>query len=220
VLSAWAASSVIHDYGVAAERVAVLGAGANVDRVLPRAASRSAPYVLFVGADWRQKGGPLLLDAFQLARRDVPELRLVVVGCRPGIPHAGVEVVGPLLRSDASQYQRLLELYARATCFSILPSFDAFPNVLLEAGLFGVPVVSTREGSRPEAVLHGQTGLLASRRDATEIAGLILRLIRDPDEADRMGRRASAWVASRFTWPLVARRLLDLIARDLEAGPP
>ena len=37
-----------------------------------RAVDRERPYVLFVGADWEQKGGPLILDAFRRARAAVP----------------------------------------------------------------------------------------------------------------------------------------------------
>ncbi len=211
VLSQWAAASVVQDYGYPEDRVVVLGAGANVDQRLPRRVDEERPYILFVGADWEQKGGPLLLEAFRLVRAALPSARLVIVGCRPTITQEGVEVVGPLSRRVPSEQQQLFELYAGATCFSILPAFDAFPNVLLEAGWFGVPVVSTAEGSRPEAILDSETGLLAQRRDPSEIAALLLRLLTDAPAAQRLGDSAARRVDERFTWPLVAQRLGDEI---------
>lgn len=213
VLSQWAADSVVSDFGVPAERVVVLGAGANVDRVLPRAIDTDSPYVLFVGADWEQKGGPLLLEAVRLARTQVPGLRLVVVGCRPALEEPGVEVVGPLPRTDPRAQEQLLRLYAGATCFSIAPRFDAFPNVLLEAGLFGVPVVTVDEGSRREVVEHGRTGLLAGSRDPARLAELLVRVAQDPAGARAMGAAAADRIASRYTWPQVSRRLLTEISR-------
>jgi len=212
VLSEWARSSVLSDYGLPADRVVVLGAGANVERTLPRKVDTARPFILFVGADWKQKGGPLLLEAFRIARLQVPELRLVVVGCAPRLDVPGVEVLGFLSRADPVAHQRLLELYASATCFSIVPPFDAFPNVLLEAALFGVPVISTREGSRPEAVIHGETGLLAERRAPDELAALVLRVVADPQEGARLGEAARRRATSWYTWPLVARRLLAEVA--------
>jgi len=217
VLSHWAKSSVVADYGYPDERVVVVGAGANVDQALPRSVDRSRPYVLFVGADWRQKGGPLLVDAFRILRRRVPTARLVVVGCSPDIVEPGVEVLGRLDRRDPAQRRRLFEAYAGATVFSILPAFDAFPNVLLEAGWYGVPVVSTDEGSRPEAVVDGLTGLLATERDPAQIADRLLWIFQDQALAERLGSQAARRVSELFTWPVVARRLLREIGSPLLA---
>lgn len=213
VLSRWAAESVVRDYGIPVERVMVCGAGANVEEALPRQADGANPYVLFVGVDWEQKGGPLLVEAFRRVRRALPRARLVVVGCRPRIDEPGVEVVGPLRRSIPDEKQRLFELYAGASCFCLLSRFDAFPNVLLEAGFFGVPVVSTAEGSRPEVVIDGVTGLLAAERDPEEIARLMLAVLTDPVRAEAMGEAARRRVRENFTWPVVAAR----IARRLRA---
>jgi glycosyltransferase involved in cell wall biosynthesis len=209
VLSEWAAASVRDDYGIPAERVVVLGAGANVDRRIPRNPDRERPYVLFVGMDWEQKGGPLLLDAFRIVRERIPTARLIVVGCSPPVDDDGVEVVGRLSRSDPSEEARLFQLYAGAACFSILPTFDAFPNVLLEAGYFGVPIVSTDEGSRSEVVIDGVTGYLAKGRDASQVADLIARVLEDPTAASGLGAAAQRRVDERFVWPVVARRLID-----------
>lgn len=211
VLSAWAKESVVEDYGVAESRVVVLGAGANVATTLPRRVDLAAPFVLFVGADWQQKGGPLLLEAVRRARERVPALRLVVVGCSPELDEPGVEVVGRLPRDDPRAHQRLLELYASAACFSIVPRFDAFPNVLLEAAAFGVPVVSTAEGSRPEAVVHGETGLLVPERDPDRLAEAIVTIVTDPATAARLGENAARRAAELYTWPGVARHLLERI---------
>jgi glycosyltransferase involved in cell wall biosynthesis len=208
VLSQWAADSVVGDYGLPTDRVVVLGAGANVSTRLPHSVDAAHPYVLFVGMDWDQKGGPLLLEAFRLVRLELPTARLVVVGCSPQLTEPGVEIVGRLSRKVPAEEQRLCELYAGASCFSILPAFDAFPNVLLEAGFFGVPVVSTRDGSRAEVVLDGETGLLAATRSAPDVAAKIVELLRDPARANDMGAAASRRVDSLFTWPVVIDRLI------------
>jgi glycosyltransferase involved in cell wall biosynthesis len=212
VLSAWARRSVVGDYGVAPDRVIVVGAGANLADPLPRRPDRERPAVLFVGRDWDQKGGPLLLDAFRLVRRRIPEARLVVVGCTPPIgAEAGVEIVGVLDRRDPAADERLRRLYAEAACFALLSRFDAFPNVVLEAGVAGLPVVSTDEGSRAEAVIDGVTGLLVSRREPRLVADALITLLGDPARATVMGRAAAVGVLQRFTWPEVGRRVADAV---------
>jgi glycosyltransferase involved in cell wall biosynthesis len=212
VLSEWTRRSVVDDYGVEPDRVVAVGAGANLADPLPRATDRARPMVLFVGRDWVQKGGPLLLDAFRLARARVPAARLVVVGCEPPLGNEpGVEVAGVLDRRDPAQDRRLRELYAEATCFAILSRFDAFPNVILEAGVAGLPVVSTDEGSRSEAVVDGVTGLLAAQRDPRQVADALEALLGDLDRAAAMGKAAEAGVAQNFTWPVVGRRVADAL---------
>ena len=212
VLSAWAGRSVVDDYGIDPSRVVVVGAGANLADPLPRRTDVDRPSVLFVGRDWEQKGGPLLLEAFRLARRRVPTARLVIVGCTPRLEaEPGVEVVGVLDRSDPASDARLRRLYAEATCFALLSRFDAFPNVLLEAGVSGLPVVSTDTGSRAEAVVDGVTGRLVAGRDPGTVADALVSLLDDPGRAAAMGRAGAARVAELFTWPVVGRRVLDAL---------
>jgi alpha-maltose-1-phosphate synthase len=219
-LSDWARRSVVDDYGIDPGNVLAVGAGANLGDPLPPRPDRGHPAVLFVGRDWEQKGGPLLLEAFRRARARVPSARLVVVGCAPPLAgEPGVEVVGTLDRHDPAQDRRLRELYATATCFSILSTFDAFPNVLLEAGAAGLPVVSTAEGSRPEAVVHGVTGLLAESRDPALVADALVAVLGDPDRAAALGAAAARRVADRYTWPLVTRAIAGALDLDLALDP-
>ncbi|MHB1063948.1 MAG: hypothetical protein ACYC1Z_05540 [Georgenia sp.] len=95
-----------------AERLLELPAGQVVVQVGTHVTARTpgtrvirteSPYVLFVGADWEQKGGPLLLEAFRLARARVPALRLVV-GCRPAAAeHIGSHFTWPQVSRDLLQ---------------------------------------------------------------------------------------------------------------------
>jgi glycosyltransferase involved in cell wall biosynthesis len=196
-----------------------VGAGANLPPELPpRRPDPCSPAILFVGLDWEQKGGPLLLDAFRRVRAKVAEARLVVVGCRPPDleREPGVQVLGRLDRAIPAEDQRLLDAYARATCFCIAPVVDAFPNVLLEAAAFGLPVVSTDEGSRAEAVIDGTTGRLVRSRDADALAGALVELLIDADLAARQGEAGARRVRDRFTWPRVA----GMIADHMQLLPP
>ena len=73
----------------------------------------------------------------------------------------------------------------------------------------GVPTVSTDEGSRSEMIVNGTTGILVRDRDPAAVAAAILSLFEDPERAEAMGEAAQRLVEDRYTWPVVARRVLD-----------
>lgn len=80
---------------------------------------------------------------------------------------------------------------------SIMQAFDVFvlpsiteglPNVILEAMASAKPVIATRVGGVPEAVIPGQTGLLVPSADAGALADAVRELIMNPSAVERMGR--------------------------------
>lgn len=92
----------------------------------------------------------------------------------------------------------------------VLPSLEeGFPNAILEAMAAGKPVVATRVGGVPEAVIHGETGLLIPPRDPQALADAILLLLADRPLADAMGRAGRDRVAKNFG--------LDRMIRETEA---
>ena len=64
---------------------------------------------------------------------------------------------------------------------------EGFGIAFLEANAFGKPVVGGRIGGVPDAVVHGKTGLLVDPRSDSEVAEAIIRLLKNPDEARRLG---------------------------------
>lgn len=208
----WARKSIIEDYGLAPERVVTVGVGTNLEALPAHPKKYEEPNVLFVGIDWERKGGPLLVETFRRVRAEIPNARLHIVGCSPDVEAPGVEVHGVLRRAVPGERAKFEKLYGMATCFSILPDFDPFPNVLFEAQRCGTPIVTFDAGSRRDAMIVGETGLLAEEATPEALAPLFASILGDPTRARQMGEAGRRFVESRFTWPAVARRLLDEIA--------
>lgn len=79
-------------------------------------------------------------------------------------------------------------LLRASTVFCLLSGTEGFPNVVLEAMAAGLPVVATRVGGTPEAMLEGQTGFLVEPGDHGAAAGHVLALLADQQLRARMGR--------------------------------
>jgi len=208
-LSGWTAKSIIEDYGQSPEKVVVIGAGANMGPLPPDADKYSSRQILFVGLDWVRKGGPVLLEAFRIVRRQIPDAVLNIVGCSPHVSGPGVNVIGILRKQIHSEKQHLENLYKSANCFCILPPFDPFPNVLLEAQITATPVVSINSGSRHEAV---KSGILVDHPTATNVANAIINVLSNPALAEQMGRAGKSFILENYTWPKVAKKILSHIS--------
>jgi glycosyltransferase involved in cell wall biosynthesis len=171
-------------------------------------------YALYAGKVSPGKGSDYLLEAVALVRRSEPDFRLVVAG------HAepmwserirrsdGVEFVGRMPRAE------VLPLYDGAR-LALVPSVwpEPLPRAALEAASQGVPVVGTRVGGIPDAVLHGETGLLVEPRNSQELADAILTLWRDRALASRLGEGGRRYARSRFSPDAVALDAEKLYAR-------
>lgn len=213
-LSQWCAESVSKDYGVHPGKVVVCGAGPN----LAQAPLPHGPYdtqtILFVGRDFQRKGGPALLEAFRRVRTQLPQAKLVIVGCNPPVNEAGVEVVGMISKDDAGGYERLLRYYSEASVFVMLSDFEPFGIVVLEAQSCAVPCVVPYRFAFPETVVDGLTGRLVGS-DVENVAGALVDLLADPSGLARMGKAAQAHVADNYTWSIAANRILDRVTSDL-----
>jgi glycosyltransferase involved in cell wall biosynthesis len=87
---------------------------------------------------------------------------------------------------------------------------DSSPISLLESMSFAVPAVTTRIGGIPDVVISGETGIILPPEDAPSLADAIVRLLRDPHEATRLGRNARQRYESFYTADVMARRLEDM----------
>jgi glycosyltransferase involved in cell wall biosynthesis len=97
---------------------------------------------------------------------------------------------------------------------------EGLPTTILEAAGLGLPTVSTVHSGIPEAVVHGETGLLGREGDRAELARNIDRLLTDDDLRTRLGRGARRHVEARFDLDRQTRALEDLYDAVAGSGRP
>jgi glycosyltransferase involved in cell wall biosynthesis len=160
-----------------------------------------------VGRLSQQKRHDVLIEAVALASRQLPELRLVIVG------EGELEATTRRLAQERIPGQVTFTGY-RADAIELLPAFDIFamssdfeglPFALLEAMATGRPIVTTDVQGAGEAVRHGREGLVVPRRDPTALAEATLTLARDRELAARLGAAARERFLAEFT----ADRMID-----------
>jgi glycosyltransferase involved in cell wall biosynthesis len=82
--------------------------------------------------------------------------------------------------------------------------------VLAEAQAVGTPVVSSWHAAIPEAVSHGETGILCAERDFAAIAEALATFLGDDEFWMRTSTRAAAWVRENFDISHQAKKLEDI----------
>ncbi|MDP2299278.1 MAG: glycosyltransferase family 4 protein, partial [Actinomycetota bacterium] len=84
----------------------------------------------------------------------------------------------------------------------------------------GVPVIVTRTGGAPEALVDEETGFVVRERDPEAMASAAARLLSDGPLRQRMAGAAAAYAADHFGLERMARGYLDLYGEAIEALHP
>jgi len=168
------------------------------------------------------KGHSDLLRAMALALREVPEVRLLVVGEDRGIGRHLVRQAAALgIRSAVKflgQRRDVPELLA-ASDLSVLASHEeGFSNVILESMAAGLPMVATDVGGNSEAIVDGETGWLVPPRNPVLLAAKLLDLLKDPIRARQWGGKGKRRVKELFTFEKMAGAHLRLYTSALAAA--
>jgi alpha-maltose-1-phosphate synthase len=222
--SAYLRESLIRHYGLGEDRVAVLGAGLNLDQVPAPSPNKryDSKEILFIGVEFERKGGPQLLRAFRTARARHPTAILHVVGPRqltiPPELSANVHYHGFLSKREPHSAALLEQLFHKS-CLFVMPSlYEPFGIAPLEAMANGVPALVSDGWALREIVEPGVTGDRVEVGNEDELAVRIMQMLSAPELLQEMGERARPDVLERYRWENVIARLLTAI--DAHVPPP
>jgi phosphatidylinositol alpha-1,6-mannosyltransferase len=176
------------------------------------------PLVVNVGRLVPRKGADVLIEAVARLRSLHPDLTLAVAGAgrdRQRLERLATQRRAPVRFLGRVADDRLPALYACADVFAAPNRArwggleqEGFGIVFVEAAACGIPQVAGDSGGAPEAVVHGETGLLVERPgNPSEVASALERLIGDPPERCRLGRQSRRRAEDLFAYDVLAARL-------------
>ncbi|MBI3802811.1 MAG: glycosyltransferase [Nitrospirae bacterium] len=223
------------------EKIKVIHNGCDIDRFMRPALQEdlrvkwkipaAAPVIGTVGRLAKEKGQALLIEAVSLLQSEFPDLHLIIVGegperealekegARRGL---GNRLILTGLQREVPDYLALMNLF-------VFPSLnEGFSNALLEAMAAGKPVIASDIVENVEILPSEKFGLRVPPNDAGALAEKIRFLLKNPSEAEAMGRRAQARVAAEFTDAIMMEKIQRLYQTLLqekkiwvtEAGAP
>ena len=201
--------------GIFLEELAILPAPGSFRATHPEIGNEL--FVLFLSRLHYKKGLDYLAEAFARVTKACPGSQLVVAGPDEGaradferqISSLGtadrVHLVGPVYGHEK------LAALVDAAVFCLPSRQEGFSIAITEAMACGLPVVISDQCHFPEVEQAGAGFITPLEPDA--IAAALAKLFADESLRSRMGAAGAALVRSRFTWPKVAERTIDLYQR-------
>lgn len=156
----------------------------------------------------RRKGLTVLLEALA-ALEDKETVLGLVFG--PGVRDYEIGDLPRIMTLGPVQSRELIvAVYSAADVFVIPSLQEAFGQTAMEAMACGTPVVGSRTGGIPELVRPGETGLLASPGDASDLARSLERLRSDEALRARLSAGGRQLIEREFTRERQARAYVEL----------
>ena len=184
-------------FRVPPQRVVAIPNGRDPSQYRPRSGptSPAASMLIFVGALTPQKQPDRFVDVVGRLHAEGRIVHAQIAGdgpladtLAPVAAAQGIELLGP--RSDVPELLRRADVLV----FTSLPTGEGMPGVLIEAGLSGLPAVSTAVPGAAAVICDGCSGMIVEDSVAA-IASAVAQLLDDPDRRTAMGAAARSWCA-------------------------
>lgn len=172
---------------------------------------------------FRLKGHRYCLRAFREVARTHPEARLLLVGdgvLRDRLERRAEElgIRDRITFAGLIPYRRIPEALGAMDALVHASLREGLARVIPQAQAAGRPVVSYNIDGAPEAISHGESGLLVSPKSVSGLVRAMRRLVENDDLRKKIVRRGREWVQPRFDWHHMVERLRRSYRHLLSTG--
>lgn len=201
------------------EKIRVIPNGVDTDLFRPdpnnnkRSNQSNAITILWVGRFVRGKGVEFIIHAAKILVKEVPDLKILLVGDGP----LKEKIEGLIERFNLKKNviikekipnDNMPEVYQKSDIF-VLPSLnEGVPKTLLEAMACGKPVVLSEFPHLEELIKNA--GLTFSKGDVHALADKIMSLIRDRELAKELGNTGRKKIVEEHSWENTVSKTIEL----------
>lgn len=195
-----AVADEVRHQGVSGEKIVVIPNGRDANRYeLSRSSEERPARLIWIGQLDMTKRPETFIDLVASLRNSGQDVEAWMVGDGP----RATELAGPASEADVEMLGHRDDVPALLASSDLLVFTgvppEGMPGVLIEAGMAGLPVVTTRVPGAAEVVRDGETGVLVDMDDTERLKREVRKLIDDEDLRRSMGRRARQHCVERFS---------------------
>jgi glycosyltransferase involved in cell wall biosynthesis len=199
------------------DRISVVTNGVETAQFRVDAAPRSDGFtrLIYTGTLAPYQDVDLLLEAFAVARRGRPDLRLLMAVSSPFDPYEALASklgIRAAIELIPDSFEELPQQLADAA-IAVLPRMhcDGIPQKLLNYMAGGKGIVCSAGSAK--LLNHECTGLVVPNGDVNAFAAAIIRLVADPKLANTLGNAAREYVERNYSWDQAAEQLERIYQR-------
>lgn len=193
--------------GLPSDRIHAVGGGNNINAKLIAPQTKSRNKILFIGKDFKRKGGYITYEAFKLLHQQHQDLELYVIGpSKDPItnPIDGYNYIGEIPFEEEAKYYNTCDVFC-------MPSyFEAYGLVFAEALTFGLPCIGRNCYEMPYFIENGKTGMLLEQDDPKELARLIKHILDNDSFVNNVKTNKQQYLHD-FSWETVAEKIANVI---------
>jgi glycosyltransferase involved in cell wall biosynthesis len=214
-LSQWAAQSIVACSGLPREKLTVLPpASFDMTRTLK---PKDGEYclseklkVLFVGRDFKRKGGPRLLGWQKTFLSQFVDLYIVTDTHNFECNIPSTTWLGPV-PNDALT----LEIMPRMDLLLHPTEKDCSSLVVAEAAMCGLPAVVSAMGGIPDLVDNGTTGIIVEPYDASHFTDAVLYFHKNRDALKQFSLNAKQKADREFRAPAIYDKIITTVKKNI-----
>ena len=173
-------------------------------------------YILYVGALQPRKNITRLIEAFDKAKRNTPEMKLVLAGEAAWLSESILEAreksryKEDIIMTGRVSFEELRVLYQGARMFAFPSLYEGFGLPILEAFASSVPVLTADNSSLVEVA--GEAALYCDAGNVEDMASKLKRLWDDETLRGDLVSKGKEQL-KKFSWEKCARETLEYILR-------
>lgn len=211
------------------DKVHLIHHGIDPDSIFPsdiKVKKADTPMIFMGGTRLTEKKGiKYMLQASKILKERGISHRVDLIGVGEGyqalsdkIRETGLEKIFYIHgEGKGMPFEQLAEYYLAADLF-VLPIIqarsgdsDGIPNVIIEAALAKLPIITTDAGSVSELIIDDVTGVVVPQKDPEALATEIERLLIDNERKERLGSAASGKAREMFDQDRNVKKLEKLL---------
>jgi len=179
-------------------------------------------YVFCLSRIDTNKGHDLLLHAWDIVRKEVDDVSLVIGGGSPNPKprELGVFATMDKIIAEAGMQDRVTRIgyvpdemmrpyYQQAELFVMPSLFEPFGMTCQEAMACGTPVIASKFGGIRNTIKNGYNGYLVDSANPVEFADAIMEMLKDEEKCRQIGQNAYKVIVEEYSWEAIARRHLE-----------
>ena len=162
--------------------------------------------------NYEKNVGLWIQTAYFLSKTKIP-IKFVIIGDGPGLLNVKRKINKLGLSGVITIINPTNKIYAHMSKFDVLlltSRYEGLPNVLIEAQLLGIPVVSTNCGGASETFVDNLSGLLIKKNDPKLIADSLSSLLINKNMLEEFSVYAIKQAVPRFDMSIIAEKYLTI----------